>query len=203
MPELFSGRKIKFTVCNFTKPQTLYRSGMRICVARQSQNFVWERAGENIKYGKSKAMRRPCEDPSLCRYFNQLTFSYTLPKSSQDQIYFAYSFPYTFSKLTAFLKQLHLSCQSSDCLKQTNLCKSLSGVNTPLLTITSRIHSDAEYNVIRMSEFEDPMSKISLPMHKKKKYAIISGRVHPGETPSSWMMQGFLKCLTGNSHQAV
>lgn len=39
-------------------------------------------------------------------------------------------------------------------------------------------------------------------MYKKKKYCIIGSRVHPGETPSSWMMQGFLKCLTGNSHQA-
>ena len=32
---------------------------------------------------------------------------------------------------------------------------------------------------------------------------MITGRIHPGETPSSFMMQGFLKCLTGDSHPAV
>jgi hypothetical protein len=69
-----------------------------------------------------------------------------------------------------------------------------------MLTITSRVNSDREYNLVRMEEFEDDRSKISIPMYKKKKYAVITGRVHSGETPSSWMMQGFLKCLTGDSH---
>ena len=73
----------------------------------------------------------------------------------------------------------------------------------PLLTITSRIHTDPEYNKIKLEEFDDANSRISLPLSKKKKYAVISARIHPGETPSSWMMQGFLQYLTGNSHQAT
>jgi hypothetical protein len=105
---------------------------------------------------------------------------------------FAYCYPYSFSKLTSFVKQLHLDCAPRDCLKETTLCKSLSGLTVPLLTITSRIHTDPEYNKIKLEEFEDRNSRISLPLSKKKKYAVISGRIHPGETPSSWMMQGFL-----------
>lgn len=70
----------------------------------------------------------------------------------------------------------------------------------PLLTITSRLTSDPkEYNLIKMEEFEDQDSKVSLPMYKKKKYVILTGRVHPGESNGSWMMQGFIKYLLGNS----
>ena len=53
-----------------------------------------------------------------------------------------------------------------------------------------------------MSEFSDENDLISLPLYKKKKFCIVGARVHPGETPASWMMQGFLKYLTGNSLQA-
>ena len=83
------------------------------------------------------------------------------------------------------------------------LCKSLSGVDVPMLTISSRLQSDPKgYNQIKLSEFEDDDSKLSLPMYKRKKYAIICSRVHPGETNSSYMMQGFVKYLLGDSHQA-
>jgi hypothetical protein len=50
-----------------------------------------------------------------------------------------------------------------------------------------------------MEEFEDQDSKVSMPMYKKKKYVVITGRVHPGESNSSWMMQGFIRYLMGNS----
>lgn len=85
---------------------------------------------------------------------------------------------------------------------ETTFCKTLSGVNVPLLTITSRIRSDLEYNKIKLDEFEDKESRISLPLNKKKKYIIISGRVHPGETPASYMMQGFITYLCSEAYQA-
>ena len=37
----FHDRKIKFNVLNFTKPQSLYQNGMRICIAKKSQNYKW------------------------------------------------------------------------------------------------------------------------------------------------------------------
>jgi cytosolic carboxypeptidase protein 2/3 len=32
---------------------------------------------------------------------------------------------------------------------------------------------------------------------------VLTGRVHPGETPASWMMRGMLDFLTGESREAA
>ncbi|CAM9963478.1 unnamed protein product, partial [Phaeothamnion confervicola] len=37
----------------------------------------------------------------------------------------------------------------------------------------------------------------------KRRCIVISARVHPGETPASWMMEGMLKFLTGDSPEAA
>ena len=55
------------------------------------------------------------------------------------------------------------------------MCYSLSGVEVPLLTIT---------------DFND----LEIPLHERDIFAL-SARVHPGESNSSWMMEGFLKDL--------
>ena len=37
---------------------------------------------------------------------------------------------------------------------------------------------------------------------KNKQVVFLSGRVHPGESPSSWVMQGVIHYLTGHSEAA-
>jgi hypothetical protein len=103
--------------------------------------------------------------------------------------------------LQNFLREVNLQYTCCDYYKEGVICKSLSGIDVPLITISSRLHADPKnYNQIKLSEFEDDDSKLSLPMYKKKKYAIITARVHPGESNSSYMMQGFIKYLLGDSH---
>jgi len=109
-------------------------------------------------------------------------------------VFFSYSFPYTFSKLGILLKEAALGFKKGktpklDYFGESVLCKSLSGVDIPMITITSRLNSDPnEYNLLKMTEFDDMDSKVSMPMYKRKKYIIISSRVHPGESNSSFMM---------------
>ncbi len=76
----------------------------------------------------------------------------------------------------------------------------MGGVDVPLITITSRINTEDYFNIMP-SEFSIDQS-LSIPTNKKKKNIILCARVHPGESNSSFMMQGFIKYLAGNSFQA-
>jgi len=64
---------------------------------------------------------------------------------SEDKCYFSYSVPYTYSKLRSYLttkkSAQHELAEEEQFLKEEMLCKSLSGVYVPLLTITENINS--------------------------------------------------------------
>lgn len=78
----------------------------------------------------------------------------------------------------------HFPNQSNQFVKESNLCKSLSGLDVPVLTISSRVHSKT-FEVIDEHEFANAEA---LPLNKFKKYIIVCARVHPGETNASFIM---------------
>lgn len=117
---------------------------------------------------------------------------------------FSYCFPYTFSRLQNFIREITASETANrdkpEHLRVNLFCKSLSGADVPILTVTSRLTADpSEYNLVKLHEFDDNDSKVAIPLYKKKKYMIITGRVHPGESNSSYMMEGFIRSILGNS----
>jgi hypothetical protein len=61
------------------------------------------------------------------------------------------------------------------------LCKTLSGVDVPLLTITNRNRGSSQ----TITENQE-----------KKPCVVLTARVHPGETVGSWMMRGAINFLT-------
>lgn len=79
------------------------------------------------------------------------------------------------------------------------LCRTLSGLDIPILTITSRVNS-LSANLISTNEVPNESDNKSLNSHKK--VVVITGRVHPGESNSSFMMQGFIKFLLGSDPKA-
>jgi len=78
------------------------------------------------------------------RQFYTLSFSVTFDYED-DKVWFASTIPYTYSMLTQYIKAISLeqkaalSQNSSRCkyLQESVLCKSLGGVEVPLLTITN------------------------------------------------------------------
>lgn len=81
-------------------------------------------------------------------------------------VYFSYSYPYTYTRLCEYLEDIDK--KKYDYFHKKLLTRSLYGNRVELLTITSP-HDNSE-----------------------KRAIIIMARVHPGETCSSWVLQGFL-----------
>ena len=87
-----------------------------------------------------------------------------------DTVYLCYSLPYTYTDL---LRSISIWTKNSPGVVTTEtLCQTIGGKNCPLLTITS------------------PLTPI-----EKKKIIFITGRVHPGESNSSYVVHGLIDYL--------
>lgn len=159
-------KEYKMNIVNFSKQSSLYAQGMQPYIFRENlPDKGWHYMSNNVKYRYSKINKTMVNK----RNFYCLSFTVIFP--SKETLRFAYSIPYTYSDLCKYLGGL----EQNIFVKQEVLCKSLSGVDVPLLTITDGKNS------------------------WKKEEIIVTGRVHPGETNGSWIMQGFLEYITGSS----
>ena len=124
--------------------------------------------------------------------FYSMSFTYDFNIMTEDQTYFSYAYPYTFTRLCRFIKDL--KGVSGIMKDRTPFCQSLSGIDVPYLIVTSRIDHE-NYDAIMPSEHQPD----DLPVQKKKKTVILTGRVHPGESNASFMMEGFIKFITNKT----
>ncbi len=95
-------------------------------------------------------------------------------KHDHDEVYFAYSFPYTFSEVLRYLDRI-TNYSNREILRRAPLCQTLAGNDIDMLIITnftSRPEAIAERPAV-----------------------ILTGRVHPGESNSSFIMEGVLDYL--------
>lgn len=96
--EWFKGKTVNFKIKNFTKEDSLYGTGMRIVISKKSNGYKWTKGGEDINYQPSEHLRRKHRDPLKNKFYYELSFNYKF-NEQEDKIFFAYCYPYTFSKL--------------------------------------------------------------------------------------------------------
>ena len=177
------GVKYTFTIVNLMKPNSLYNYGMKPCfyseIDAKTKNVGWRRAATDIKYYKNNTQRPDCMRP-----FYSLTFSMVFENDPSDKCYFAHCYPYTYTMLQKYLKKLSDDPRYTKICKQRILCKTLAGNVAYVLSITNPVNPNA-------GNKEQP-----------KKGVVITARVHPGESNSSWMMKGVLDYLLSNSPDA-
>mmetsp|Transcript_14003 Transcript_14003/g.21825 ORF Transcript_14003/g.21825 Transcript_14003/m.21825 type:complete len:171 (+) Transcript_14003:1250-1762(+) len=114
----------------------------------------------------------------MAGHYYTLTFSMQF-SHDDDTVFFAHSYPYTYSDLQRYLFKLESDSSTRNRFRRKMLCLTNAGNPCDLLTVTTA--SDSEQ------------------LMKQKKGIIISARVHPGETGSSFMMKGIIDYLVGPS----
>uniref|UniRef100_A0ABM5GF80 Cytosolic carboxypeptidase 3 isoform X1 n=1 Tax=Pogona vitticeps TaxID=103695 RepID=A0ABM5GF80_9SAUR len=173
-----AGIPYRFTIVNFTKPTSLYNHGMRPLLYSEAEAKIhkvgWQRTGDEIKYYRNNHSQNGHQ------YFS-LTWTFQFPHN-RDTCYFAHCYPYTYSNLQDYLSAIATDPKRSKFCKIRILCHTLARNIVYVLTITNPLQDSKE--------------------EKRKAAVILTARVHPGETNSSWMMKGFLDYILGDSRSA-
>ncbi|XP_024940729.1 cytosolic carboxypeptidase 2 [Cephus cinctus] len=172
----------RLSIVNFCKEDSLYNEGLRPLLYSTKDATMhaigWRRCGDNITYYRNDSSSSSSSDEE--RESHTLTFNVSFPHD-QDTVYLAHCYPYTYSDLQEYLGKIVVDPMKTRFTKLRLLCRTLAGNNVYYLTVTAPAFNDDA---------------------RKKKGVVITARVHPGETPSSWMMKGIIDFLTGESNQA-
>ena len=114
--------------------------------------------------------------------FHTLTFQFDFSKINTDikYVYFAYCYPYTYTQLTNYLFSLS---NYKKILRIDSIGQSLDNNKLYMLIITN---------------FEDSFDTLA-----NKKAIIFTARVHPGESSSSFVIQGLIEFLLSNEAKAI
>ncbi|XP_074021296.1 cytosolic carboxypeptidase 3 [Numenius arquata] len=172
-----AGMPYRFTIVNFTNRNSLYKRGLRPLLYSEADakehKVGWRRTGSEIKYYKNNVGQDG-------RQYFSLTWTFQFPHDL-DTCYFAHCYPYTYSNLQEYLVAISKDAVKSTFCKIHILCHSLAGNIVYVLTITNPLKSDKG---------------------TERKAVILTARVHPGETNSSWIMKGFLDYILGDSGTA-
>ncbi|XP_070534077.1 uncharacterized protein [Ptychodera flava] len=177
------GVTYKFNIVNLLKRDSLYNHGMRPLLYSeknaQEDNSGWIRTGHHISYSRNYNLtRNPLLHPEMVYYV--LEWQMEFPHEN-DTCYLAHCYPYTFTDLKEHLDHLITDPDRKKYIKREVLCETRAGNSCFLVTVSA------------------PEDKNK---HEQKKGVVVSARVHPGETNSSWMMKGLLDFLTSNDLQA-
>ncbi|KAM3870004.1 cytosolic carboxypeptidase 2 [Diretmus argenteus] len=176
-----AGVTYRFTIINFMKGRSLYSLGMRPLLyserASEERGVGWHRIGSNIRYYRNCNQ----DNSNITVALYSLTWTCQFPYDS-DTCYLAHCYPYTYSHLQHYLNHVTSDPRVAAYCKLRVLCRSLAGNTVHMLTVTSPGGGWAE--------------------GRTKKAVVVTARVHPGETNGSWMMEGFLDFLLGDSDDA-
>ena len=171
---------VRFHIINITKEDCLFTQGMKPLVYSTKKKEGWTCETQEVVFKETTEFLEflPPEFSGVTNYTLSFTYEFL-----DDKVYFAYSYPYTFSKLTSFLNSV--TKKHSKIARVEPLTETLAGNTCHILTITNSLKSYP-----------------GAPKHSEKQGIFITARVHAGETPASFMLEGFVRFVLSNSKLA-
>ncbi|XP_051780968.1 cytosolic carboxypeptidase-like protein 5 isoform X2 [Erpetoichthys calabaricus] len=186
------GKLIKINVMNMNKQSKLYSQGMAPFVKTLPVKPRWERIRDRPTY-------EVIENQFI------LSFTHRFVEARGATTYFAFCYPFSYTECQDMLLRLDQKFAESTLLTPSSspdsiyyhrelLCYSLDGHNVDLITVTS-CHGMMEEREPRLEKlFPDNYTPRPHQFVGKRVY-FLSSRVHPGETPSSFVFNGFLNFI--------
>ncbi|XP_011346570.1 cytosolic carboxypeptidase-like protein 5 isoform X2 [Ooceraea biroi] len=187
---------VKFNIVNLNKQVKMFSQGMCPVFKVVPGHLHWERIREKPTY-------------TLDQRGNDFTLSflYCTPENSKAITYFAFTYPFSYIDLQNYLRRIGMRMEKRSVICADDIyyhrecaIKSLEGRRLDVLTISSyrNILMEREDRLTNM--FPDTSEERPYKF-RDKKVIFISARVHPGETPSSFVLNGFLNFLLNREDQ--
>ncbi|XP_038056620.1 cytosolic carboxypeptidase-like protein 5 isoform X2 [Patiria miniata] len=182
---------VKINIMNMNKQGKLYSQGMAPVVRVLPQKPKWERIRE-----------RPTYENADGQFILTFTYRFEYRFSS---VYFAFCYPYSYAECQQKMDDLDTQfahCQNLSPSSPVNsiyyhrelLCYSLDRLRVDLMTITS-CHGLTNQREPRLPKLFPDQSVPRAFKFKGKRVFFLTSRVHPGETPASFVFNGFLEFI--------
>ncbi|XP_071483776.1 cytosolic carboxypeptidase-like protein 5 [Diadema antillarum] len=178
---------VKFNIMNMNKQGKLYSQGLAPVVKVLPQKPKWERIRD-----------RPTHETVDGQFILSFTYRFEYRFSS---VYFAFCYPYSYTEYQERLTELDnkfsgrkydAGCPSNAIYYHRELlCHSLDNLRVDLVTISS-CHGLTSEREPRLHGLFPDTSTERARKFKHKRVFFLSSRVHPGETPASFVFNGFL-----------
>ncbi|KAF4114998.1 hypothetical protein G5714_005221 [Onychostoma macrolepis] len=185
---MLPGKLLKINMMNMNKQSKLYSQGMAPFVRSLPVRARWERVRD-----------RPAFQMSDSQFI--LSFVHRLLEVRGVITYFSFCYPFSYTECQDMMLQLDhrlLSAAHSPLesiyYHRELLCYSLDGHRVDLITVSS-CHGLLEEREPRLERLFPDLGTPRPHCFSGKRVFFLSSRVHPGETPSSFVFNGFLNFI--------
>ena len=196
-------QNLKFTITNLNNFIKLFNSGYKIVFKELGEQFNSPSEFEKTYTQNEEYEWKRFPNEMIANFISEtnlveLTFSYDFPE--KKFVLFAFCFPWSYDKNIQFISYLTNKVQGDQNIyfHSTVLTQSKEKRDIHLITITSKsnlLHNEHETKIPGLF----PTTNLRFRTFHDRPIIFISARVHPGETPGAFAMNGILKLLTDST----